>query len=188
MRVGTSLLEGEDPQEGELFWDPHLRRIGVWNFEFSEINWFRLPGHNESVSYIPKHEINEDEYKIRWQQFDGSWGDWAPLPGSNLFLEQQTIDSEGSGSILFDISDGNVVKVADLEEDVYIEHFTDNVVLGMEVTIFFKQDATGGRAIEWDDFYKLITLDESATANQKAIVKLVFDGNNWVQTYTSGWY
>lgn len=61
-------------------------------------------------------------------------------------------------------------------------------VTGDRFTIDFVQDGTGGRGITWNAIYKAITLAASGTANQRARITFEYDGTNWAQVTTSGWY
>ena len=62
-----------------------------------------------------------------------------------------------------------------------------NPQIGMELTMRFVQDATGGRTVTWNSIYKGVTLAASGTASQRSIIKFFYDGTYWLQTGTSGW-
>lgn len=65
---------------------------------------------------------------------------------------------------------------------------TTNLWRGYRISFYFTQDATGGRSLTWGAVYKGATLTGAGTASQKASVVMEYDGANWVQISSTGWY
>lgn len=63
-----------------------------------------------------------------------------------------------------------------------------NPLSGMEVAFEFEQDAVGGYTVSWNAVFVGETLTGSGTSGQKAIVKFRYDGANWIQLSSTGWY
>lgn len=108
---------------------------------------------------------------------------WWPLAPNGL---NQSITS--GASITPRVSGGDVITVSALGAGMNVIHSNDGAFKGMTMKMFFTQDATGGRNVNWDAAFKGVTLPLSGTANQKAVIVFEYDGSNWVQVSTSGWY
>lgn len=77
-----NLSINEIPLEGEPRWDPINRKLGFWNFEHNEINWFRIPGHNDNDNYVPAHTW--EGTSLKFKNPDGSWGEEVNLLGNAI--------------------------------------------------------------------------------------------------------
>lgn len=91
-----------------------------------------------------------------------------------------------SNAIALDMSYQAYKRVNTLTENTTVGAPT-NGIAGMELSMFFTQDGTGGRTVAWNSVFKGVTLASSGTANQKAFIVFRFDGFNWYQVGVCAW-
>lgn len=121
--------------------------------------------------------------------FSGTTSLGAPGAGFSVYLADAYV---GKDELEPDIARGDVKNIT-LSRDVkfiapVVKPTGSAPVSGQMLTVNFKQDGTGGRAVTWDPIYVMTWTDSGNTANSRASTKFQYDGTNWVQQSFTTWW
>lgn len=130
-----------------------------------------------------------DGQVLLWNDTAGQWEPGA-VSGSTPLLESQVADTSSSGTVTFDLDDGNVF-TSTLTESTTVA-FVNPPASGTAqgFTIVFTQDATGGRTVTWPASVKWAggtAPTITATASATDVVTLItYDGGTTYYGFLAG--